>query len=186
AFVPSIAMRSGDFSAYINPANGCPSAAAVRNIADGSGKLIFALSPAAVEISKRLPQSTDPCGRVSTGNPLHENRLQVPARLDYHLNERHSLFARYMVTKIDATVPYEISPNDVLTSSGVGADDMGQSLAVGSTYVFSPTVVNSFRISGNRVGQSKLPAKYFSPADVGVRNVFSYIPQFTSIFAVGA
>jgi len=185
-YVPTAAMRAGDFSAYINPVNGCPSAVAIRNIVDGNGRLTFPLSAAAVNIASRLPQTSDPCGRVSTGNPLHENRFQVPARLDYHLNERHSLFARYMVTKIDATVPYEISPNDVLTSSGVGADDMGQSLAVGSTYVFSPTVVNSFRISGNRVGANKLGAKFFSPADVGVRNLVSYIPQFTSMRTVGA
>ncbi len=186
AYVPTAAMRAGDFSAYVNPVNGCPSATAIRSIVDGNGRLSFPLSAAAVNIAGRLPQTSDPCGKVATGNPLHENRFQVPARLDYHLNERHSLFARYLVTKIDTTVPFEISPNDVLTSSGVGADDMGQSLAFGSTYVFSPTVVNSFRISGNRVGQSKLPAKYFSPADVGVKNVFSYIPQFTSIYAVGA
>src|SRR5881397_999703 len=185
-YVPTAAMRAGDFSAYINPVNGCPSAVAIRNIVDGNGRLTFPLSAAAVNIASRLPQTSDPCGRVATGNPLHENRFQVPARLDYHLNERHSLFARYMVTKIDATVPYEISPNDVLTSSGVGADDMGQSLAFGSTYVFSPTVVNSFRISGNRVGANKLGAKFFSPADVGVRNLVSYIPQFTSMRTVGA
>src|SRR5207245_9249232 len=112
------------------------------------------------------PDIRDLCGKVATGIRLHENRFQVPARLDYHSNERHYLFARYQVTKIDATVPYEISPNDVLTSSGVGADDMGQSLAFGSTYVFSPTVVNSLRISGNRVGANKPAAKFFSPADV--------------------
>ncbi len=90
AFVPSVAMRSADFSAYIDSANGCPSAAAVRRIVDQNGKLIFALSPAAVEISKRLPQTSDPCGRVSTGNPLHENRLQAPVRVDYQWSPEHA------------------------------------------------------------------------------------------------
>ena len=89
-YVPTAAMRAGDFSAYINPVNGCPSAVAIRNIVDGNGRLTFPLSAAAVNIASRLPQTSDPCGRVSTGNPLHENRFQVPARLDYHLNERHS------------------------------------------------------------------------------------------------
>ncbi len=186
AYVPTAAMRAGDFSAYVNPVNGCPSAAAIRNIVAGNGRLTFPLSAAAVNIASRLPQTSDPCGKVATGNPLHENRFQVPARLDYHLNERHSLFVRYLVTKIDATVPYEISPNDVLTSSGVGADDMGQSLAFGSTYVLSPTVVNSLRISGNRVGANKPAAKFFSPADVGVKNLVTYIPQFTSMRVQGA
>ena len=185
AFVPSIAMRSGDFSAYTNPANGCPSAAAVRNIVDANGRLIFALSPAAVEISRRLPQTTDPCGRVSTGLPLNENRLQLPARLDYQLGSKQTFFARYMVTRIETKVPYDLRPNDVLTSTGNGTDDTAQSLAFGDTYVFGPKIVNSFRISGNRVGANKIPAKFFSPADVGVRNMYSYIPQFTSITGAG-
>ena len=185
AFVPSIAMRSGDFSSYINPGNGCPSAAAIRNIVDPNGKLIFALSPAAVEISKRLPQTNDPCGRVSTGNPLHENRLQLPARLDYQLSPKQTFFARYIITGIDTKVPYELRPADVLTSTGWGADDTAQSLAFGDTYVVSPNIVNSIRVSGNRVGAAKLPAKFFSPADVGVKNLYSYIPQFTAITGPG-
>src|SRR5262249_3002234 len=184
-FVPSVAMQAGDFSAYINPANGCPSAAAVRNIVDANGKLIFPLSPAALKISARLPQTTQACGRVFTGNPFHENRLQVPARLDYQLNQKHTLFARYLVTRVDTKVPYDINPNDVLTSTGTGTDDMAQSLAIGDTYVISSTLVNSFRISGNRVGANKPGAKYFSPADVGIRNLFSYIPSFTAIFGPG-
>jgi hypothetical protein len=185
AFVPSIAMRSGDFSDYIKPANSCPSAAAVRTIVDSNGKLIFALSAAAVEISKRLPQTTDPCGRVSTGNPLHENRLQAPARLDYQLNEKQTLFARYMVTRIATKVPFEIRPNDVLTSTGWGADDTAQSLAFGHTYVFSPKIVNSVHLSANRVGANKIPAQYFSPAEVGIKNVYSYIPRFTAMTGAG-
>src|SRR5215470_14780917 len=127
-FVPSIAMQAGDFSAYLNPANGCPSAAAIRNIVDANGKLIFPLSAAALKIAAKLPQTTQACGQVFTGNPFHENRLQVPARLDYQLNEKHTLFARYLVTRVDTKVPYDINPNDVLTSTGTGTDDMAQSL----------------------------------------------------------
>jgi len=185
AFVPSIAMRAGDFSSYINPASGCPSAAAVRNIVDANGKLIFALSPAAAEISKRLPQTNDPCGRVSTGNPLNENRLQLPARLDYQLEAKQTLFARYMVTRVKTKVPYELRPADVLTSTGWGADDTAQSLAFGHIFVVSPSIVNSMHVSGNRVGANKLPAKFFSPADVGVKNLYSYIPQFTAMTGAG-
>ena len=186
AFVPTAAMRTGDFSAYINPANGCPSAAAVRNIVDGNGKLILNLSPAAVAISARLPQTGNPCGRVSTGNPLSENRLQVPVRVDYHLSDKQTLFARYLVTRIDTKVPFDINPNDVLTSTGAGADDMAQSLALGEIFVLSPTVVNSFRISGNRVGAAQPGAHYFSPSDVGIKNLFTYTPGLTSLLVAGA
>ena len=90
-----------------------------------------------------------------------------------------------MVTRIETKIPYDIRPSDVLTSSGNGTDDTAQSLAFGDTYVVSAKIVNSFRISGNRVGANKTPAKFFSPADVGIRNMFSYIPQFTSITGAG-
>jgi hypothetical protein len=186
AYVPTAAMRAGDFSAYLAPANGCPAAASIRNIVDPSGRLTFPLSPAAVNIASRLPQTTDPCGKIATGNPLHENRFQVPARVDYQLSDRHSLFARYLVTKIDTMQPYEIRNNDVLTTTGWGTDDLAQSLALGSTFTFNSKIVNSLRIWGNRVGQNKIPAEFFSPADVGIRNMYTYIPQFTSIYVPGA
>jgi hypothetical protein len=185
SYVPTAAMRGGDFSAYLNPANNCISSAAIARIVDGNGKLVFPLSPAAVNISAQLPQTSDPCGKVATGNPLHDNQFQIPVRLDYHLSDKHSFFARYMATKDDQMVPYAIKPTDVLTSTGIGADDLAQSLALGSTYIVSPTIVNSFRISGNRVGQQKRPATYFSPADMGVKNLNSYIPHFTSMLVAG-
>jgi hypothetical protein len=116
SYVPTEAMRSGDFSAYISPANGCPSAAPIRSIVDSSGRLTFPLSPAAMNIASRFPQTSDPCGKILSGNPLHENRFQIPARLDYQLSARHSLFARYLVTKIDTMVPYDIKKNDLLTT----------------------------------------------------------------------
>ncbi|MBP1623753.1 MAG: TonB-dependent receptor [Acidobacteria bacterium] len=186
AYVPTAAMRSGDFSEYLSPANGCPSASAIKSIVDSNGKLTFPLSPAAVNISSRLPQTSDPCGKVASGNPVHENRYQIPARLDIQLSERHSLFARYLATKIDAMNPYEIRKNDVLATSGWCADDLAQSLAFGSTDMLGPNIVNSFRISGNRVAQSKIPAKFFEPSDVGINNMYSYIPDFTAALVTGA
>ncbi|HLH30782.1 MAG TPA: carboxypeptidase-like regulatory domain-containing protein, partial [Terriglobia bacterium] len=185
AYVPTAAMASGDFSAYINPANNCPSAAAIQSIVDANGKLQFPLSPAAVSISSKLPQTSDPCGKVFTGTPVHDNRFQVPARLDYHLSDRHALFARYIATKDDQAVPYSLRPTDVLSSTGIGTDDMAQSLAFGSTFIVNPTVINSFRILGNRVGQQKVPAKFFGPQDVGIKNLNSYVPQFMSMLVAG-
>ena len=61
-----------------------------------NGRLLLPLSPAAQNISSRLPQTSDPCGSVFTGNILHENQDQVPVRIDYQLNTKHSFFARYL------------------------------------------------------------------------------------------
>ena len=178
AFVPTPAELTGDFSAYL--ANHC--GPALPGQLNAAGHLIAPLSPAALKISSFLPAGSGPCGATTFGLPLSENRYQVPVRVDYQLSDKQSLFARYLITKIDAKIPYSIDPN-VLASTGTGADDMGQSLALGDTYVISSTMVNSFRVFGNRVGSAKPAAQTFGPADVGI-NAFSYLPKFTSLLVV--
>ena len=148
-----------------------------------NGRITLPLSRAALNISSRLPQTSDPCGAVYTGNILHENQYQVPAKIDYQLNTKHSLFARYMVTGIDTVVPYELSPNDVLTVSGIGTDDRAQSLTGGFTSVLSAKVVNSFRVFRNWVDTNHPGPKYFGPQDVGI-NAYTYVDQ--SLPAAGA
>ena len=148
-------------------------------------------SKAAVKIAARLPQTSDPCGRYLTGNILHENDHEVPVRLDYQLSDKQTLFARYMLVKQQTVVPYELTPNDVLTAGtngsngGIGSDDQFNSLTIGDTYVFSANVVNSFRVSGNRVSAIKPGASMFGPADVGI-NSFSYQPHYLTIPVTGA
>src|SRR5207244_9099646 len=69
AYVPTAAMRAGDFSAYINPVNGCPSAAVIRNIVDPNGRLTFLLNATAVNLAARLPQTGNTWGQVETVQP---------------------------------------------------------------------------------------------------------------------
>jgi hypothetical protein len=182
AFVPTAKMLTGDFSDYIS--NNC--GPVDLGAFDSTNHLKSPVSSVALNISKFLPKSTNPCGRVSTGNPLSENRYQIPVRLDYQISDKQTLFARYLATKIDAKIPFELAPNDILTTTGAGADDLGQSLALGHTYVINPTMVNSFRVFVNRVGSNKPAAQWFSPADVGIQNMFSYLPKFTGMIVAGA
>jgi hypothetical protein len=172
AYVPTAAELKGDFSQYV--AAGCPSAAAVANspavLSHFSGP--FAMSPAALKISTYLPQTNDPCGHVLFGTPVHQNQLQVPARVDYQLSPKHSVFARYLITRIDTQVPYSITHN-VLSTNQVGQDDQAQALALGDTYLIGSQMVNSFRISGTRVGAQTTSAIPFTPKDVGM-NFYSY------------
>ena len=50
-------------------------------------------SKAALNIASRLPQAFDGCGRYLTGNILHENDHQLPARVDYQVSPKQTLFA---------------------------------------------------------------------------------------------
>jgi len=178
-FILTPKMETGDFSDYI--ANNCPDAHKFSpGVINSSGHFTLPISPAAVNIAKRLPQVGNPCGQVFTGNPLSENRLQVPVRLDYQVSDKQSLFARYLATRIDTKVPYDIN-HDPLATTGVGTDDLAQSLALGDTYVISSNVVNSFRVSGNRIGSNHPAPNFFGPSDVGINNFYSYIPNFVAM-----
>ena len=105
AFIPTTAELQGNFSQYI--AANCPGAQAVANspavLSHFSGP--FQLSPAAVKISALLPKTSDPCGHVLFGTPVHQNQLQAPVRIDYQLSPKQSVFARYMITRIETRHP---------------------------------------------------------------------------------
>ena len=182
AFVPTPKMLAGDFTDYV--ASNCPEAARMAPSLNANKQLILPISPAARNISALLPKSSSPCGLVFTGNPLSENRLQVPVRLDYQINDRQTLFARYLATRIDSKVPYDIT-HDILATTVVGTDDLAQSLALGHTFVINSTTVNSFRISGNRIGSLKPAAAFFAPSDVGVSPFYTYIPKFMALSISG-
>jgi hypothetical protein len=172
AYVPTAAELRGDFSQYI--AANCPSSAAVAAspavLSHFSGP--FAMSPAALKISTYLPQASNPCGFVQFGTPVHQRQIQAPVRVDYQLGVNHSMFARYLITRIDTDTPFNVSKN-ILATNQVGQDDQAQALAFGDTYLFGAQTVNSFRLSGTRVGAGTRGAVPFTPQDVGM-NFYSY------------
>src|SRR5262249_45213496 len=129
-FVPTAAMIGGDFSAYL--ANRCPEASRFApGVLDANGHLTLPVSPAAAALAARLPKPLDACGTVKTGNALSQNQLQAPVRVDYQMNANQTLFGRYLITRFETKVPYAITPNDIITTGGVGTDDTAQSLTFG-------------------------------------------------------
>jgi hypothetical protein len=151
AIVPTPAMRAGDFSAYL--ANNCSEASRISpTVLNSNRQLTRPLNASALALTALLPIPTNACGQVLTGNPLSTNWLQAPLRVDYQLNGSQNLFVRYLISRNETASPYELQPQNLLTTSGTGNDDTAQSLAIGHTYVISPTMVNSFRAFGNRIG----------------------------------
>src|SRR5262245_23847886 len=184
-FVPTAQMLAGDFSTFVSPAcqNGRQiqlRGAFVNNRIDPA---LF--SPAAVKIASYLPKPLDSCGRYLIGDAVHENNLQLPVRVDYQLSDRQSFFARYMLTRINVTNPYDLSDNQILNSNAYGSHDMSNSLAFGHTYLVSSNIVNSFRIMGNRVSAIKPGAEIIGPGDVGIKS-FSYTPKYVTLRVSGA
>ncbi|MEQ1947011.1 MAG: carboxypeptidase-like regulatory domain-containing protein [Bryobacteraceae bacterium] len=184
-FVPTDDMLKGDFRTFA-ACNGRTLSAPFGTNGFAANMIDPALfSPAAVKIAQRLPKALDGCGTYLTGNPLSENDHEVNTRVDYQMSEKQTLFGRYMLVKQDIAVPYSLAPNDVLTAGGIGSNDQFNSFALGDTYLLSPTSVNSFRVSFNRVRAIKPGAQMFSNKDVGI-NTYTYQPNYLTIPVNGA
>lgn len=184
SYVPTAAMLQGNFSAYV--ANNCLGGPFNPGVLSPQNQLLIPISPVALKIASFLPKTNNPCGLVySSNDPLSENDLQIPVRLDYQRSNKQSLFARYLITRNEQKVPYTIDPSNMLANGNVGADDTAQSLALGDTYLISSTTVNSFRVFVNRMGSDHPYAQTFGPQDVGVKDYYSYLPGLMSIVVAG-
>src|SRR5688572_24352379 len=83
AFVPTPAMLAGDFTTFTSPqCNGGRQVALrapyVNNRIDPA---LF--SPAALNLVKRLPTTTNPCGEITYQLPADSDEMQVLAKVDY-------------------------------------------------------------------------------------------------------
>jgi len=194
SFVPTAAMRAGDFTAFAAPAcnNGrqltLNGFTVVRNEANQIVSQTISpslLSPAALNISRRLPTPIDECGKVLFGVPNNRNEYQVPVRVDYQVNSNHSLLFRYMLTRDDRTIPFAAANNNLLATGTPGSDDRSHYITGGHTWVLNQSMVNSFRGFGNVVNTNHAAPNFFSPQDVGM-NSFTYNPGLTFIAVQGA
>jgi hypothetical protein len=181
-FVPTAQMLAGDFS-------GCSTFP--TNIIDfttgqpfpGKQIPVSRFSPQSLKIANLLPQSNNPCGNTPYGPVQKINEYQVLGRADYQISDKQSLFARYMYTSYYLPPAYQFSKNLLDTSTG-GLDDSAQAATVGHTYLFTPSTVNTFRLSMNRVNVLRFNNDYFSGCDVGV-NIYCFVPHQTVVTVSG-
>jgi hypothetical protein len=175
-FVPTAAMLAGDFTQLASAA--CNTRGAITLNAPFVGNRISPslFSPAAVRIAEKLPQTTDPCGRVGVTNPRSIDEIQAIGRIDFQVSQNHGLFGRYMATTYRFEPPYAESGNVLSTTIG-GRDNLAQSLAVGETRVLSNEMVNNARFAFNRTAVHRTHVNFFGPNDVGV-NSYSYLDDY--------
>ena len=177
ARVPTAAMLAGDFSAFASPAcNGGRQIALrapfVNNRIDPS---LF--SPAAVNLAKRLPSSTDPCGEITYSRTLDNDEWQAVSRIDLQAGGNNSYFGRYMATAFEQPAPFSRSDNVLTTGTGgVGLDTLAQSATVGNTRVFGVNTVNALRFAFNRSSVHRGNPPFFEARDLGAR-LYNYSPN---------
>src|SRR5712691_1484828 len=94
AWVPTAQMLAGDFTTFASPA--CTGGRPV-NLGGGfvNNRIDPALfSPAALNLARRLPTTTDPCGQITFSTTDDSNEGQAIGRIDYHWSANHSVFGR--------------------------------------------------------------------------------------------
>ncbi len=173
-YVPTAAMLAGDFTAFASPA--CQG----RNVtlaAPFSGNRISPslFSPAALNLARRLPTTTDPCGQITHQTSNSSDQHQTVGRVDFQQTSNHLIFGRYMSTSYDEPSPFSLNAENVLSTATPGLDNLAQSAAGGSTLVFGNSMVNSLRFAFNRTSIHRGSPGWFAPRDLG-SNVYSYQP----------
>ena len=79
------------------------------------------------------------------------------------------------------------TPDNILSTTQGALDDADQSWAFGDTYLFSPTVVNQFRATVDRIGIHRFAANYVDACDLGAALVYcGYMPHQSGFTVTGA
>jgi hypothetical protein len=186
ARVPTAAMLAGDFTTFASAQCNGGRAVALRAPFVNNRLDPALMSPAAVNISKRLPSSTDPCGEITyeIGNDSDEH--QPVARLDFQLSSDHSFFGRYFGQKYDKPPGYAGGDDNILKSSGQGTDAILHSVNLGYTAIYGSGTVNNIRFAYNTSTVDNNQNPFFCPTDVGVKNYFCYAPGYMVLAVTGA
>ena len=130
-------------------------------------------------VSKYIPQSGDPCGKITYGIPTTGDEEQIIGRVDYVQNAKHSLFGRYYLAQYKN--PPVFDGKNLLTTTAAGNWERVQAMSVGDTFSFSGSTLNSFHATFSRRRDNRsAPPNDISPHDVGL-NVYDPLPNFLQL-----
>ena len=160
-------MLAGDFTTFASPA--CQG----RQVTLGAGFVGNRIdparfSPAALNLVKKLPATTDPCGQVTFSVPDDRNEGQYVGRADVQLGANHSMFGRYMATRDQKPAAFGKTGN-VLTTVNPSIDNLAQSLTIGDTAVKGNNLVNALRFAFNRTAVHRDNDSFFDAPDLGIK-----------------
>src|SRR5882762_1417189 len=196
AYVPTAAALAGDFSALDGA--GCQANRVARVINDPStgqplpnGQISPSrFDPAAIAMAKYLPQTADPCGKVSYGIPVQSNDSQFIGRVDWIINSKHSLYGRYFLDGY--TLAAFFDPHNILVTSTTGNVERAQTFVLGDTYTLNPNTVNAVHLTVGRRKNDRGPnTSGINAGSLGVSNLYQATRDFLQVavnnggFAVG-
>jgi hypothetical protein len=179
AVFPTDAMVRGDFRAFQSAACGRPTPLGTPFGTNGFAANTVnpaLLSTPALYITNTFAKSMaasgvvpDACGNITYNTPQYQNNYQYTFKIDYQINDRHSLFFRDLYSKEYQPTLTDIDPN-LLLSTIAGFNTPAWAYAIGETWVASPSLVNSFRAGFTRINETRLKDDFFNYCTAGVIN----------------
>jgi hypothetical protein len=155
ALVPNAAMLAGDFTVAASAA--CNSKPVTLKAPFQNNQVPLSLfNQQALNFLKLVPVSSDPCGKIVYGIKSNNREVQALSRVDYNPSEKHSIFGRYMIS--DYLAPAFTQSGNLLATTTPGLADRAQTLTLGDSYSFSPTLINSLHVTGTRSSVNRFPA----------------------------
>ncbi|MBI2149490.1 MAG: TonB-dependent receptor, partial [Acidobacteria bacterium] len=179
SWVPTEAMLRGDFRTAASAACGRAYTLRAPFVNNQVNPALF--SPAALNLSKRLPAPQDECGFITWGVLNRDSDRQIIGKTDWQINPSHSFIGRVLFTGNNRDVPHKLNPENLLTVCCLGWDNLAQSYTVGDTWLASPSSVVSGRLAVNYTDVHRLGAQFFNASELGVKNYFSHAPKYSQI-----
>jgi hypothetical protein len=166
-FVPTAAMLAGDFTAVASAEcqNGKPVTLTAASGFSNNQLALSRLNPVALNITKTIPLSDNPCGRELYGYNAGYDEDLITARIDYQKSEKHFIFGRYNVGNLNNQSTYD--KKNPLSITNYGVHDLNYAVALGDTYLIGSNIVNSLRVAASRTNVVKLEDAYQSLGDFG-------------------
>ncbi len=126
------------------------------------------MDPIALSIAKLMPTNQlNACGLINYGAGANQRQYQVPAKVDYTISDKQTMFVRYILSNNFTPLFFDPS-NPLFTGSTTGQSNNIQSTAVGHNYTFSPNLFFSSRITANRSLNPRFIPTFKSPKDFGI------------------
>lgn len=160
-YVPTPQMLAGDFSAFVSAACQGTQKNLPASLGFVGNKINpTSLNPVAVAFAKTLPTPTDNCGTTAVNFISNLDEDLPVARIDYQKSDRHTIFGRFSEGNLN--VPSTYDGKNPLTINTYGVHDLDYQIALGDTYLLTPTLVNSLRVSVSRANVAKVADNYAS------------------------
>jgi len=160
AFIPTPDMANGNFTAITSPA--CNSGVQITlpsSLGFTNNQISpTALNPVALNVLKTLPTTSNPCGRTGYELANRYDEDLVTGKIDWQASAKHSIFGRVTTAKLNQGSTYD--GKNPLSISSYGFNDLDYSIALGDTFVMSPALVSSLRVSASRTNIVKIPDNY--------------------------